>query len=162
MTNPRNNMITQFLIRFELCQPITLAPTNTHFQVPSICSCLGLFVPALVSASQPNDVIIPINAFGWKLCTVSINQSFSPRFLDVLVSRIVSEVPLLSLNTSLNPDLLRYNRCCTVWRRGISWQSEEGFTTIIEMSEDFRCLVLTVSTYDKTDVTYSKVCVIGY
>ena len=150
------DMITQFLIRFELCQPITLAPTNTHFQVPSICSCPGLFFPALVSASQLNDVIIPINAFGWKLCTVSINQSFSPRFLDVLVSRIVSEVPLLSLNTSLNPDLLQCNRCCTVWRRGISWRSEEGFTTIIEMSEDFRCLVLTVSTYDKTDITYSK------
>ena len=150
------DMITQFLIRFELCQPITLAPNNTALQVPPICSCPDLFIPALISASKPDDVTIPNDAFGWKMCTVSINQSFSPRFLHVLVSRIADEFPLQSLDTCLNPDLLRYNRCCTVWRRGISWWSAEGYITIIEMSEDFRCLLLAVSTDDKTDITYSK------
>ena len=150
------DMITQFLIRFELCQPITLAPTNTTLQRPSICSCPDLFIPALVSANRPDDVTIPNDAFGWKLCTISINQSFSPRFLHVLVSRIADEFPLQSLDTCLNPYLQRYNRSCTVWKRGISWRSEEGFTTVIEMSADFRCLQCAVSTYDKTDNTYSK------
>ena len=150
------DMITQFLIRFELCQPITLAPNNTALQVSPICSCPDLFFPALVSASKPDDVTICNDAFCWKMCTVSINQSFSPRFLHVLVSRTADEFPLPYLDTCLNPDLLQYNRCCTVWRRGISWQSEEGFSTIIEMSEDFRCLLLAVSTDDKTDITYSK------
>eukprot|EP00731_Ephydatia_muelleri_P000664 Em0001g664a len=150
------DMITQFLIRFELCQPIPLAPTNTTLQGHHIHSCSDLFFPALVNASKPDDVTIPNDAFGWRMCTVSINQSFSPRFLHVLVSRIAEECPLLSLDTCLNPDLQRYNRSCAVWRRGISWRSEEGFTTIVEMSEDFRCLQCAVSTYDKTDVTYSK------
>ena len=150
------DMITQFLIRFELCQPITLAPNNTALQVPPIYSSPDLFFPALVSASRPDDVTIPNDAFRWKMCTVSINQSFSPRFLHVLVSRIADEFPMRYLDTCLNPDLLQYNRCCTVWRRGISWLSEEGFTTIIEMSEDFRCLLCAVSTDDKTDITYSQ------
>ena len=150
------DMITQFLIRFELCQPITLALNNTALQVPPIYSCPDLFFPALVRASRPDDVTIPNDTFRWKMCTVSINQSFSPRFLHVLVSRTADEFPMRYRDTCLNPDLLRYNRCCTVWRRGISWQSEEGFTTIIEMSEDFRCLLLAVSTDDKTDITYSQ------
>ena len=150
------DMITQFLIRFELCQPITLALNNTALQVSPICSCPDLFFPALVSASKPDDVAISNDAFCWKMCTVSINQSFSPRFLHVLVSRIADEFPMRYLDTCLNPDLLRYNRCCNVWRRGISWRSEEGFTTIIEMSENFRCLLCAVSTYDKTDITYSS------
>ena len=150
------DMITQFLIRFELCQPITLASTNTTLQVPPSCSCPDLFFPALVIASRPDNVIIPNNAFGWKMCTVSINQSFSPRFLHVLVSRIADKFPTQSDNTCLNPDLVQYNRCCTVWGRGISWRSEDGFTAIIEMSEDFRCLLLAVSTYDKNHITYSQ------
>ena len=150
------DMITQFLIRFELCQPITLAPNNTALHVPPICSCPDLFFPALVRASRPDDVTIPNDAFLWKLCTISINQSFSPRFLHVLVSRVADEFPMRYRDTCLNPDLLRYNRCCTVWRRGISWRSEEGYTTIIEMSEDFRCLLCAVSTDDKTDIMYSQ------
>ena len=150
------DMITQFLIRFELCQPITLAPNNTALQVPPIYSSPDLFFPALVRASRPDDVTVPNDAFRWKMCTVSINQSFSPRFLHVLVSRTADEFPMRYRDTCLNPDLLQYNRCCTVWRRGISWQSEEGFTTIIEMSEDFRCLLLAVSTDDKTDITFSQ------
>ena len=150
------DMIIQFLIRFELCQPITLAPTNTTPQGPPTSRCPDLFFPPLVCARRPDDVTIPTDAFLWQICTININQTFSPRFLHVLVSRIADQFPLPADDMCLDPDLQPYSRSCTVWSRGISWVSEEGFTTVIEMMEDFQCLMCAVSTTDKTSVNYSK------
>ena len=146
------DMITQFLIRFELCQPIALAPHDTTHERPPRPD---LFFPPLVRSRKPDDVTIPSDAFCWQMCTTSINQSFSPRFLHVLVRRIADQFPLPTRDVCLDPDLQQYNRRCTVWIRGISWRSEEGFTTVIEMKEDFRCLQCAVSTYDKKDTNYS-------
>ena len=147
------DMITQFLIQFELCQPIALAPHDTTHERPPRPD---LFFPPLVKSRKPDDVTIPSDAFCWQMCTTSIDQSFSPRFLHVLLRRIVDQFPLPTRDVCLDPDVQKYNRNCTVWIRGISWRSKEGFTTVIEMSEDFRCLLCAVSTYDKKDINYSK------
>ena len=150
------DLITQFLIRFELCQPITLAPIGTTPLGPPTSSCPDLFFPPLVSASRPVDITIPSNALCWQIRTDNIDQSFSPRFLHVLVSRVAYKFPLVTRDACLNRDLQQYNRSCDVWRRGISWRSEEGCTIVIEMSENFKCLQCTVSTDYKNDVNYSK------
>eukprot|EP00731_Ephydatia_muelleri_P015895 Em0009g319a len=150
------DMITEFLIRFELCQPIILAPTNTTPQVPLTSSCPDLFFPPLVCARRPDDVTIPTDAFLWQICTININQTFSPRFLHVLISRIINQFPLPAVDMCPNPDLQPYSRSCTVWSKGISWVSEEGFTAVVEMKEDFQCLMCAVSTTDKTSTNYSK------
>ena len=149
-------MITQFLIRFELCQPISLAPSNTTPQGPHNSSCPDLFFPPLVSASRPNDVIIRSDAYCWQICSIIINQSFSPRFLHVLVSRIADRLPLPAGELCLNPDLQSHNCICTVWSRGISWMSKEGYDVIIEMKEDFQCLLCAVSSSDKSSAYYVK------
>ena len=150
------DMITQFLVRFELCQPITLTSANKTSKEPPSSSCPDLFFPPLVSASQPDDFTILDNAFIWQICTSNINQSFSPRFLHVLVSRTADQFPLPNVEPCLVPALEPYNRSCTVWRRGISWMSKEGISTVIEMREDFQCLLCAVSTSDKTSIDYSK------
>ena len=150
------DMIIQFLIRFQLCQQITLVPTRTTLNGPPTNSCPDLFFPPLVSASRPVNVIIPSDAFQWQICTININQSFSPRFLHVLVSRTADQFPLPHVSMCLDPDLQPYYRCCTVWSRGISWMSEEGYTVVIEMREDFQCLTCAVSTTDKTSTNYSN------
>ena len=151
------DMITQFLVRFELCQPITFASTSTNAQGALNCtSCPDLFFPPLVSANRPVSVIIPDNAFIWQICSTNINQSFSPRFLHVLVSRIVYQFPLPYLEPYLVPELKPYNRRCTVWSRGICWMSKEGFSTVIEMREDFQCLLCAVSTSNKSNIHYSQ------
>ena len=150
------DMITQFLVRFELCQPITLTSANKTSKEPPSSSCPDLFFPPLISASRPDDVIIPDNAFIWQICCSKINQSFSPRFLHVLVSRTADQFPLPTVEPCLVPNLEPYNRSCTVWSRGISWMSKEGFSTVIEMREDFQCLLCAVSTSDKTSIDYSK------
>ena len=150
------DMITQFLIRFELCQPITLDPIDTTPLGPPTSSCPDLFFPPLVSASRPVDITIPNNALCWQIRTDNIDQSFSPRFLHVLVSRVAYKFPLVTRDACLNRDLQQYNRSCDVWRRGISWRSEEGCTIVIEMSENFKCLQCIVSTVYKNDINYSK------
>ena len=151
------DMITQFLVRFELCQPITFAFTSTNAQGALNCtSCPDLFFPPLISANRPDSVIIPDNAFIWQICSTNINQSFSPRFLHVLVSRIADQFPLPTVGPCLVPELKPYNRRCTVWRRGICWRSKEGFFTVIEMREDFQCLLCAVSTSDKSNIHYSQ------
>ena len=150
------DMITQFLVQFELCQPITLTLANTTSQQPPCSSSPDLFFPPLVSASRPDCVTIPDNAFIWQICTANINQFFSPRFLHVLVSRIADQFPLPTMEPCLVPELKPYNHSCTVWRRGISWMSIEGFSTVIDMSEDSQCLLCAVSTSDKSDINYSK------
>ena len=151
------DMIAHFLVRFELCQPITFASTSTNAQGALNCtSCPHLFFPPLVSANRPDSVIIPDNAFIWQICSTNINQSFSPRFLHVLVSRIVHQFPLPTVEPCLVPELKPYNRRCTMWSRGICWMSKEGFSTFIEMREDFHCLLCAVSTSDKSVINYSK------
>ena len=150
------DMITHFLVRFELCQPITLVSTSTNvLEALNSSSGPDLFFPPLISATRPDKVIIPRNAFIWQICTTNINQSFSPRFLHVLVSRTAYQFPLPTVEPCLVSALKPYNRRCTVWSRGISWKSKEGFSTVIEMREDFQCLLCAVSTSDKTN-NYSK------
>ena len=150
------DMITQFLIRLELCQPFTFTFTSTTFPMLPINSCPDLFFPPLVSAIRPNNVNIHDNAFIWKICTANFNQSFSPRFLHVLVLRITDTFPLPAVESCPVPALKPYNRRCTLWRRGISWRSKEGFSTVIEMMDDFQCLTCAVSTSDKTNINYTK------
>eukprot|EP00731_Ephydatia_muelleri_P001593 Em0001g1593a len=151
------DMITQFLVRFELCQPITLVPTSKNVLEALNCSSTpDLFFPPLISATRPDKVIIPGNAFIWQICTTNINQSFSPRFLHVLVSRTADQFPLPTVELCLVPALKPYNRRCTVWSRGMSWKSKEGFSTVIEMREGFQCLLCAVSSSDKTCIEYSK------
>ena len=151
------DMITQFLVRFELCQPITFASTSTNAQGALNCtSCPDLFFPPLVSANRPDNVIIPDNAFIWQICSTNINQSFSPRFLHVLVSRIADQFPLPTVGLCLVPKLKSYNRRCTVWSRGICWRSKEGFSTVIEMRDNFQCLLCAVSTSNKSNIHYSQ------
>eukprot|EP00731_Ephydatia_muelleri_P014076 Em0007g1386a len=151
------DMMTQFLVRFELCQPITFASTSTNAQGALNCtSCPDLFFPPLVCANRPDNVIIPDDALIWQICSTNINQSFSPRFLHVLVSRVADQFPLPTVGPCLVPELKPYNRRCTVWSRGISWRSKEGFSTVIEMREDFQCLLCAVSTSDKSNIHYPQ------
>ena len=46
------------------------------------------------------------------------------------------------------------NRSCELWSKGIKWLSETGVTTIVEMSETFQSLSLTMSSPDKADPKY--------
>ena len=54
--------------------------------------------------------------------------------------------------TSLHSQPL--NRLCDVWSRGIKWLSETGVTTVVEMSESFQAISLTMFSPNKASPKY--------
>ena len=157
------DMMVQFLKLFELCVPITLTNMNTNMapigspNTPSTALGPLLYFPACVCVEKPSNVTITQKGpfFGWLICTTSINQSFSPRCLHVITSRLADGFALPTVERSLVPGLDKYNRSCDVWSKGISWMNVEGVTTVVEMMDDFRCLSCTVTTSVDSNPQYA-------
>ncbi|KAL5500394.1 hypothetical protein EMCRGX_G011949 [Ephydatia muelleri] len=121
-------MITQFMIHFELCQVVELSQIETNMAPegsPSSDLGLLLFFPALVSVERPSSATVPNNCFGW----------------------LPSEFALPPIQvTPLHSDL---HRKCALWSRGVMWLSETGVTTIVKMSVTFQSLSLAMSSPDR-------------
>ena len=148
-------MITQFMIHFELCQPVDLSQVDTNMAPEGSSSPdLGplLFFPALVKADRPSSATVPNISFGWSMIVKCTNQFFTQRLLHVLLRRLPFEFALPTVQTAHpHPHL---NPCCDVWSRGIKWLSESGVTTIVEMDEMFQSLCVAVSSPDRTAPKY--------
>ena len=148
-------MITQFMIHFELCQSVDLSHIDTNMAPEgSSSSDLGplFFFPALVNVDRPSSATVPNNSFRWSMIVKCTNQFFTTRCLHVLLRRLPSEFALPAVQTTpLHAHLIP---SCNVWSRGIKWLSETGVTTIVEMSETFQSLSLAMSSHDKTDPKY--------
>ena len=148
-------MITQFMIYFELCQEVDLSQVETNMTPEgSSSSDLGplFFFPALVNVDRPSSATVPKNSFRWSMIVKCTNQFFTTRCLHVLLRRLPSEFALPAVQaTSLHSHI---TPSCDVWSRGIKWLSETGVTTIVEMSETFQSLSLAISPPDKTDPKY--------
>ena len=146
-------MITQFMIHFELCQAVDLSHVDTNMAPEgSSSSDLGplFFFPALVNVVKPSSATVPNNSFCWSLIVKSSNRFFTTRYLHVLLRRLPSEFALPAVQAT--PSHL--NRRCDVWSRGLKWLSNPGVTTIVEMSEMLQSLSLAMSSHDKTDPKY--------
>ena len=148
-------MLIQFMIRFELCQAVDLSQIDTNMAPDGSSNpCLGpfLFFPALVSVCRPSSAEVPINSFGWSMIVSSPEKFFSTRILHVLLHRLPFKfAPPAAQTTPLHS--VR-NRRCTIWSRGIMWVNETGVTTIVEMSETFQSLSLSIFYPDRTDPNY--------
>eukprot|EP00731_Ephydatia_muelleri_P033821 Em0039g7a len=143
-------MITQFMIHFELCQVVELSQIETNMAPEgSPSSDLGplLFFPALVSVERPSSATVPNNSFRWSMIVKCTHQFFTTRCLHVLLHRLPSEFALPPIQvTPLHSDL---HRKCALWSRGVMWLSETGVTTIVKMSETFQSLSLAMSSPDR-------------
>ena len=148
-------MISQFMIHFELCQSVDLSQVDTNMAPKgSSRSDLGplFFFPALVNVDRPSDATVPNNSFRWSMIVQSTNQFFTTRCLHVLLRRLPSEFALPAVQAT--PIHSHSTPSCNVWSRGIKWLSETGVTTIVEMSETFQSLSLAMSSHDKADPKY--------
>ena len=145
-------MLTQFMIHFELCQAVELSQVDTNMAPEgSSSSDLGplLFFPALVSVERPSSAAVPNNSFGWSMIVKPPNQFFTTRCLHVLLRRLPSEFAIWATPLHSN---LHYK--CDVWSRGIKWLNETGVTTIVEMSETFQSLSLEMFSPDRESHKY--------
>eukprot|EP00731_Ephydatia_muelleri_P005635 Em0002g1811a len=148
------DMITQFMVHFEIGQVVDLSQIKSNMAPEgSTSSVLGplLFIPALVSIDRPSSATVPNNSFCWFL-SVKSDQFFTPRFHHVLLHRLPLEFALPDSQTTSQP----LNCLCDVWSRGIKWLSETGVTTIVEMSESFQAISLTMSSPNKASSKYLK------
>ena len=146
------DMITQFMIHFELCQVLDLSLVDTNMAPDgSPIPDLGpyFFFPALVCVERPSGAVVPSNSFGWSLLVRFPYQFFTPRFLHVLLRRLPFEFALIKAQTHSH-----LNRRCDVWSRGMKWLSETGVTTIVEMSESLQCISMTTSHLNRKHPKY--------
>ena len=147
------DLITQFMVHFEIGH---LSKIKTNLAPEGLTNLdLGplLFIPALVSIVRPNSATVPNNSFCWSEIVKSRDEFFTPRFHHVLLHRLPLEFAQpAAQTTSLHSQPL--NRLCDVWSRGIKWLNETGVTTIVEMSESFQAISLSMFSQNKTCPKY--------
>ena len=102
-----------------------------------------LFFPSLVKEHRPGDLSSP--RFGWCLGCSDPHQFFSNRFLHVLLLRLAFKFPLACKRRSLSPSLHGLERQCEVWQNGICWKSVSGVSTIVEIVDLNRWVIVLVS-----------------
>ena len=142
-----SEMLVGCLETMEFCHPVdssTLQDTNlktTSSSPPSGAN--YLFFPSLVKEHRPGD--LPSPRFGWCLGCSDPHQFFSNHFLHVLLLRLAFTFPLASKNRSLSPSLHGLERQCEVWQNGICWKSVSGVSTIVEIVDLNRWVIVLVS-----------------
>ena len=150
--NHNTAMIVQFLIQLELCQHISLEHVNTNMAPKNPSSSDLLFFPPLISEERPHfesgDISTPERCFGWLLSTDGIHQFFPNRFLHTLILKLAYELCLPDKHRTINPDIK--NIQCKVWRCGISWNSVNGVSTVLELMKQSQDLFLVMSFPDSS------------
>ena len=147
-------MLTGFLQTLDICHRIDLSGIKTNFKSIGTSSseeeCL-LFFPCFLSCQSK---ILPSDksqySFGWCLCCRDQDdQYFTSRFLHVLLLRLAYTASSISCDRdTISPN---YERACKVWNNGIFWDNDEGITTVVELVDTNRRVVVFMSKKDKTN-----------
>ena len=145
-----SEMLVGCLQSMEFCQSVDLSALQgtslesnkaTLSSPPSGAS--HLFFPSLVKERRPGD--LPSPRFGWCLGCSDPHQFFSNLFLHVLLLRLAFMFPLASDHLPPSSSLSGLERRCQVWRNGISWESVSGVSTIVEIVDRNRWVIVLVS-----------------
>ena len=145
-----SEMLVCCLENMEFCHPVDLSAlrgTNLESNEPTLSSppsgANHLFFPSLVKKRRPGD--LPSPRFGWCLGCSDPHQFFSNRFLHVLLLRIAFTFPLASDHLPPSSSLSGLERQCKVWQNGIIWNSVSGVSSIVEIVDRNRWVIVLVS-----------------
>ena len=145
-----SEMLVGCLQSMEFCHPVepsALQGTNLESNKATLSSppsgASHLFFPSLVKEHRPGD--LPSPRFGWCLGCRDPHQFFSNRFLHVLLLRLAFTFPLASDHLPPSSSLSGLERRCLVWQNGISWESVSGVSTIVEIVDRNRWVIVLVS-----------------
>ena len=145
-------MITQYLTHLHFCtelnqetlklfQPSTsFSPTERYFLFPSLVREL---VPADVWAPEEKY----IQHSGWEIECSNPEQFFTPRFLHLLLLRIAFR---FALSHTPDTDHLTIHRSCSIWKNGISWESDVLVSGLVEVSNHSRKVTILVRCQEKS------------
>ena len=145
-----SEMLVGCLESMDFCHPVdpsALQDTNLESNKAASSSppsgASHLFFPSLVKEHRPDD--LPSPRFGWCLGCSDLHQFFSNRFLHVLLLRLAFTFPLASDNLPPSSSLCGLERRCQVWQNGIIWKSGSGVSTIVEIVDRNRWVIVLVS-----------------
>ena len=153
---PHHNtdMLVGFLQSLNFCRPVEPSVLeNTNLQTtPSHSTANLLFFPGLVQSERP-DCLVQQGAleFGWCLGCVDPNEFFSSRFLHVLLLSVAYKFPL-----SPPSSVSGLQRICTVWKNGIFWRNYDNITTVIELLDNNRWVLVAMSCDDSTPIEHAE------
>ena len=82
------------------------------------------------------------------------NEFFSSRFLHVLLLSVAYKFPLSPSSSSVSTGGLQ--RICTVWKNGIFWRNYDNITTVIELLDNNRWVLVAMSCDDSTPIEHSE------
>ena len=139
-----SEMLVGCLESMEFCHPVepsALQGTNLEPNKVTSSSAPYLFFPSLVKKHQPGDLLFSPK-FGWCLDS---HHYFSNRFLHVLLLRLAFTFPLASKHLPPSSSLHGIERQCKVWQNGIIWKSGSGVSTIVEIVDRNRWVIVLVS-----------------
>ena len=125
------------LIQLQYCQEIChmeahAFPSLTHYDSTDKSF---LFFPALCCSDRTDGLKAWANAsdrsygIGWLARCTDLFDCFPPRFLHVLILRLVFKFTL----SIPNVDSSHFQRRCTMWRTGVHWLMEEGVECLVEL-----------------------------
>ena len=144
------DMLIGFLTHMKFCREINdevilqlLTESNFKSKDPQ----RFFFFPGLVSIEKPEKIWKDdgdySNKCGWIVETTQANEFFTPRYLQVLRLRIAFNFPLSVVNRRIiDFTPLTIQRCCSVWKNGISWKTESGLECLVEVTEQCQAVVL--------------------
>ena len=143
-------MLVGCLENMEFCHPVdpsalqgTNLESNKNTSSSPSSGASHLFFPSLVKEHRPDD--LPSPRFGWCLGCSDPHQFFSNRFLHVLLLRLAFTFPLASDYLPPSSSLCGLERQCKVWQNGIIWNSGSGVSTIVEIVDRNRWVIVLVS-----------------
>ena len=154
-------MLTEFLQRKEFCQPVdssVLQYTNLLTTPTPTTAKRLFFYPSLAQLGQPDSLIQSvILCFGWCLCCLDPYQFFSSCFLHhVLLLCVAYTFPLSIYCNPASSPLHGLQRRCTVWRYGISWCDDDDITTVVELINKNRWVVVAMLHSKDRPVEHAK------
>ena len=146
----KSEILVGCLENMEFCHPVdpsAFQGTNLESNIATSSSSPSganhLFFPSLVKERRPDNLSSP--RFGWCLGCSDPHQFFSNRFLHVLLLRLAFMFPLASEHLPLSSSLCGLERRCQVWKNGISWKCGSGVSTIVEIVDRNRWVIVLVS-----------------
>ena len=154
------DIILRVLTLFEFCQNIkdsfTLSLITSSYLSGDGVTAMSTsdeenyyFFPALIRVEHPTDVWQGSGPgqyrCGWCLQCTKEGQYLTPRFLQVLLLRLVFSFALIPDSSQQDEASPVLRRRCAIWKNGIQWLDQDGVETIVEVSEQNKMVLLLMS-----------------
>ena len=131
--------ITQFLIELELCLQIDEICEDSNIFPNGVVFTPSVLFPSLISSSicRPDAIEFATHYFGLLISPDDDENYFPSCFLQFLMVRLLT---MFCIQKTLGHSVV--NVPCKVWNQGIHWNTQDGASITVEITDQFRSLYL--------------------